>query len=208
MSSEVELERPLAPPPCGPDGNTRRRGETLERAIFDAVLYQLQAVGYAGLTMEGIAGCARTGKAALYRRWASKEDLVVDALNHLLPPVADLPDHGNLRDDLLELMRRMTAMVNSATGCALRCVLAEIDQDHPFVRLVHERVMKPRKQMFQTVLKRGVERGEARPDALNMLLTEVGPAMVAQRFLADGPPVPDDFVVSVVDDIVMPLLRP
>jgi AcrR family transcriptional regulator len=207
MSSEVELERPSAPP-CGPDGNARRRGETLERAIFDAVLYQLQAVGYAGLTMEGIAGCARTGKAALYRRWASKEDLVVDALNHTLPPLADLPDHGNLRDDLLDLMRRMTSMVNSTTGCALRCVLAEIDQDHPFVRLVHERVLKPRKQMFQSVLKRGIERGEARPDALNMLLTEVGPAMVAQRFLAEGPPVPDDFVVSVVDDIVMPLLRP
>ena len=207
MSSEVELERPLAPP-CGPDGNTRRRGETLERAIFHAVLYQLQTVGYAGLTMEGIAACAHTGKAALYRRWASKEDLVVDALNHMLPPVADLPDHGNLRDDLLELMRRMTAMVNSPTGCALRYLLADIDQDHPFVRLVHERVLKPRKQMFQTALKRGIERGEARPDALNMLLTEVGPAMVAQRYLADGPPVPDDFVVSVVDDIVMPLLRP
>jgi AcrR family transcriptional regulator len=207
MASEVELERPLAPP-CGPDGNRRRRGETLERAIFDAVLYQLQTVGYSGLTMEGIAGCAHTGKAALYRRWASRDDLVVDALNRTLPPLADLPDHGNLRDDLLDLMRRMTATVNSATGAALRCLLAEIDQDHPFVRLVHERVLKPRKQMFQTVLKRGIERGEARPDALNMLLTEVGPAMVAQRFLADGPPVPDDFVVSVVDDIVMPLLRP
>jgi AcrR family transcriptional regulator len=206
MSSEVELERPLAPP-CGPDGNTRRRGETLERAIFDAVVYQLQAVGFAGLTMEGIAGCARTGKAALYRRWASKEDLVVDALNHTLPPVADLPDHGNLRDDLLELLRRMTAIVNSPTGCALRYLLADIDHDHPFMRLVHERVLKPRKLMFQTVLKRAVERGEARPEALNALLTEVGPAMVAQRFLADGPPVPDDFVVSVVDDVVMPLLR-
>jgi AcrR family transcriptional regulator len=206
MSSEVELERPLAPP-CGPEGNTRRRGETLERAIFDAVLYQLQTVGYAGLTMEGIAGCARTGKAALYRRWDSKEDLVVDALNHMLPPVADLPDHGNLRDDLLELLRRMTEMVNSPTGCALRYLLGDIDHDHPFMQLVHERVLKPRKLMFQTVLKRAVERGEARPEALNVLLTEVGPAMVAQRFLADGPPVPDDFVISVVDDVVMPLLR-
>ena len=39
-------------------------------------------------------------------------------------------------------------------------------------------------------------------------LFEVGPALVMQRFLADGAPVPDEYVVSVVDDVVMPLLRP
>src|SRR4029453_2118016 len=84
---------------------TRRRGETLERAIYDAVLDELQRVGLTGLTMEGVAGCAHTGKAALYRRWLGKEDLVVDALDHSLPRLDDLPDHGNLRDDLLHLLR-------------------------------------------------------------------------------------------------------
>ncbi len=207
MAPEVELERTTAPP-CAPDGPLRRRGETLERAIFNAVVDQLLAVGYAGLTMEGIAACARTGKAALYRRWPCKEDLVVDALDHLLPSTADLPDHGNVRDDLLDLLRRMAAMVNSPTGCALQSLLGEIDRDHPFVHLVHERVLKPRKQIFQTVLRRGVERGQVRPEAINLLLTEVGPAMVVHRLLADGPPVPDDYVVSIIDDIVMPLLRP
>jgi hypothetical protein len=47
-----------------------------------------------------------------------------------------------------------------------------------------------------------------RAGAASPLVAEVGPAMVAQRFLADGAPVPDDYVVSVVDDVVMPLLRP
>jgi AcrR family transcriptional regulator len=191
-----------------PPGSTRRRGETLELAIFDAVLYQLQRVGYTGLTMEGVAACARTGKAALYRRWQRKEDLVVDALDHALPSLADLPDHGNVRDDLLDLLRQMASMVNSATGCALQCLLAEIDRDHPFARLLHERVFAPRKQTFFTVLQRAADRGQVRADAASPLVAEVGPAMVAQRFLADGAPVPDDYVVSVVDDVVMPLLRP
>src|SRR6266568_94459 len=164
-----------------PDAQTRRRGEKLERAIFDAVLDQLCAVGYPGLTMEGIAACAHTGKAALYRRWERKEDLIVDALEHTLPSMAELPDHGNLR--------------------------AESDRDHPFVRLVHERVLMPRKRMFHDLLQRAIERGEARPDAIETLAAEVGPAMVAHRFLAEGPPVPDSYLVSVVDDVVMPLVR-
>ena len=55
---------------------SRRRGEVLERALYEATLAELAEVGYGGLTMEGIAARARTGKAALYRRWCSKHDLV------------------------------------------------------------------------------------------------------------------------------------
>jgi hypothetical protein len=39
-------------------------------------------------------------------------------------------------------------------------------------------------------------------------VAEVGVAMVVQRFLVDGPPVPDDHVVSVLDEVLMPPLRP
>jgi AcrR family transcriptional regulator len=185
---------PTTAPSCAPPhGRTRRRGETLERAIFDAVLDQLQRVGYVGLTMEGVATRAHTGKAALYRRWPRKEDL---------------PDHGNVRDDLLDLLCRMTAMLNSPAGCALQCLMSETERDESFARLLHERVKEPRKRMFLDLLARGAARGQVRPAAATQLVAEVGPALVMQRFLADGAPVPDDYVVSVVDDVVMPLLRP
>jgi AcrR family transcriptional regulator len=191
-----------------PHGRRRRRGQALERAIFDAVLDQLQAVGYVGLTMEGVAACAQTGKAALYRRWPRKEDLVVDALEHALPSPTDLPDRGDVRDDLLDLLRRLTAMLNSPAGCALRCLMSETERDESFARLLHERVKEPRKRMFLDLLVRAADRGQVRPTAATPLVAEVGPALVMQRFLAEGGPVPDDYVVSVVDDIVMPLLRP
>ena len=188
-----------------PGAPTRRRGDALERAIYDAVFHQLQTVGYSRLTMEGVAGCAQTGKAALYRRWAGKDDLVVDAIDHALPSLADLPDHGDVREDLL---RRMAAMVNSPTGCALQCLLAQADRDHQFSVLLHERVLAPRKGSFLAVLRRAADRGQVRPEAASQLVAEVGLAMVVQRFLVDGPPVPDDYVVSVLDEVVMPLLRP
>lgn len=72
----------------------RRRGKELEQAIFEAALDQLTSGGFARLTMEGVASAARTGKAALYRRWASKVDLVVDALDSTLPRPADTPTSG------------------------------------------------------------------------------------------------------------------
>jgi len=200
----AEAERTAVPPgpPC-----QRRRGETLEHAIFDAVLEQLRTVGYAGLTMEGVAAGAHTGKAALYRRWAGKDDLVVDALDHVLPSPCDLPDHGDVRDDLLDLLRRMTEFLNSPAGCALENVIADIEPDGRFAQLLHERVKKPRKQMFLSLLRRAAERGQVRPEAITQLVADVGPALVMQRFSADGPPVPDAYVVSVVDDVVLPLLR-
>jgi AcrR family transcriptional regulator len=202
----AEAERTAVPPPypCPP---TRRRGQTLEHAIFNAVLDQLRTVGYAGLTMEGVAAGAHTGKAALYRRWASKDDLVVDTIDHALPSPCDLPDHGDVREDLLDLLRLMTGFLNSPAGCALESLIADIEPDGRFARLLHQRVKEPRKRMLLDVLRRGAERGQVRPEAVTQLVAEVGPALLMQRFSAEGPPVPDAYVVSVLDDIVMPLLR-
>jgi AcrR family transcriptional regulator len=190
--------------PCPP---MRRRGQNLERAIFDAVLDQLRTVGYAGLTMEGVAARAHTGKAALYRRWAGKEELVVDTLDHVLPSPCELPDHGDVREDLLDLLRVMAAFLNSPAGCALESLIADIEPDGRFARLLHQRVKEPRKRMFLALLRRAADRGQVRPESVTQLVADVGPALLMQRFSAEGPPVPDAYVVSVVDDIVMPLLR-
>src|SRR5438477_13141160 len=88
-------------------GPTRRRGVDLETAILDATLDLLATSGVGSLTMEGVAAAAHTGKASVYRRWPSKEDLLVDAMRHGLPPLDEGPDTGSLREDLLALLRFM-----------------------------------------------------------------------------------------------------
>lgn len=196
---------------CGdhePAAERRRRGRTLEQAIFDAVLEQMSMVGFSGLTMEGVASCARTGKAALYRRWACKEDLVVDVLNHVLPSFDDPPDTGNVRDDVAEVLRRMIAVLNSNAGCALLALFGNLDREHEFVRTIHTRVLAPRKQMMLDVLAKAAARGEIRPDAVTPLVAEAGPALIIHRVLMDGPPVDESYPAAVLDQVVMPLLRP
>ncbi|MYR07350.1 TetR family transcriptional regulator [Gordonia sp. SID5947] len=58
----------------------RRRGPELERAILDAVREQVDRHGYTSITYEGIAAAAGTGKAVLYRRWATKAQMVLAAM--------------------------------------------------------------------------------------------------------------------------------
>ncbi len=191
-----------------PQAGRRRRGEQLEHAIFDAVIFELAAAGYDGLTMEGVACRARTGKAALYRRWSSKDDLVVDALHYKLPPLGDPPDTGSVRDDLVECLSRMAQSINSPAGCAVQSLMGNQQCDPEMTRTVHDRVIQPRKQMLLETLRRGAARGEVRPGAVTMLVAEVGPAMVYQRYVTDGPPITRQIVEGIVDQVVMPMLRP
>jgi AcrR family transcriptional regulator len=189
----------------GPIG--RRRGLTLEQAIFDAVLQQMNTVGFSGLTMEGVATCARTGKAALYRRWPSKEDLVVDALNHVLPSFDAPPDTGNVRDDIAEVFRCMLDIINSEAGCAIFGLMGELDRDHEFVKTLHARVLAPRKILMTDILDRAAQRGEIGPHAVHPLVAEAGPALIIHQLFTYGPPVDEAYAVDVLDHVVMPLLK-
>lgn len=195
--------------PC-PGAALRRRGQVLQRAIFDAVLYQLSTVGWRQLTMEGVAACAQTGKAAIYRRWASKQDLVMAALENALPLVNEAPDLGTLRDDLVYLYNQMRTIMQSPAGCALRAIMDEIEHEHArvFFKLIQQKVLEPGRRISVEVLRRGVERGEVRADADIELLADVGPAMMMYRAKVSSGEVSADYPACLVDQVLMPMLRP
>ena len=185
----------------------RRRGDTLLNAIYDAVLTEMSAHGFSGLTMEGVASCARTGKAALYRRWSCKEDLAVEALNQVLPCVDSPPDSGDLRTDLATVLHMMRESVNSPAGCVILGVMAELDRDHEFVKTINDRVLRPRKRTILTILERAADRGEIAADRVSSLVAETPTALVMARVLCDGPPVSSRLIDEILDDVMMPLVR-
>jgi AcrR family transcriptional regulator len=185
----------------------RRRGDELNRAIFTAALDELTEVGYPRLTMERIAERARTSKASLYRRWPGRAELVMDAVLHAFPTVDDLPDTGELRGDLLTALRSMAATLSSPLGAATRAVVTELASDIETVRRQKERFLERRNQLMLGLVRRAVARGEARPEALTPLVACVGPALLRDHFLANGGPIPDDIIVEIVDQVVVPLIR-
>ncbi|AKZ58559.1 Transcriptional regulator [Streptomyces ambofaciens ATCC 23877] len=189
---------------------SRRRGVVLERAILEAALDQLGTVGWNGLTMEGVAAGAQTGKAAVYRRWPSKEDLVADALLSGLPSFDTVPDLGNVRDDLLALCLRARDAMYSRPGYALRSVIHECDstQAERFHSVIIKGVVEPTLAMLREVISRGIERGEVRRDAANGYVFDAIPAMMMYRSKICGSEWVDREVEELIDQLMVPLLRP
>ncbi|MGW1778369.1 TetR/AcrR family transcriptional regulator [Streptomyces sp. NPDC002143] len=188
----------------------RRRGAVLERAILDAALEQLGTVGWNGLTMEGVAAGAQTGKAAVYRRWPSKEDLVADALRAGLPRLDAAADLGSVREDLAALCRDARDAMFSRPGFALRSVIHECDpsQAERFQALIFEGVVEPTVKLLHEVISRGIKRGEVRPDAANGYVFDVIPAMMMYRSKMCACEWNDRELDEMIDRLMLPLLRP
>jgi AcrR family transcriptional regulator len=199
---------------CGAecDVRHRRRGVALERAIHDAVLEELVEVGYLSFTIESVASRARTGKASIYRRWSTKQQLVVDAICGKFGETFDLLEPPldatvGTRDALLQVARRMVEVVSDA-GEAFRAAACEISRDPELATALEERVACPKREAMVELLQRGVARGEVRADAATELHAEVLPAMITSRLIVQNRGVPDDYLERLVDEILMPLLRP
>ncbi|MEU3692518.1 TetR/AcrR family transcriptional regulator [Streptomyces narbonensis] len=193
-----------------PEGvSPRRRGAVLERAILEATLEQLGSVGWNGLTMEGVAVGAQTGKAAVYRRWPSKEDLVAEALQAGLPKLGEAPDFGSVREDLYALCLRVRDVMFSKPGQALRAVLHECDAESAqrFHELIVAGVTEPSTRLFKDVLRRGIQRGDVRADAIDDLVLDVVPALMMYRSKVCGSEWPDREIADMIDRVMVPLLR-
>lgn len=187
---------------------TRRRGSVLREAIFAAALDRLRADGYAGLTMEGIAAAAGTGKAALYRRWPNKEALITEALEATLPSLTDVAPQDSVREDLLALLGCFRDALVAASGAAFQVLKAEPGQANVVHAIVRRRIFEPYRQRAIEALGRRIERGEVRPVADAPLIANVGPAMLIHYSVTQSPEIPEEYVVAVVDDVLLPLLRP
>ncbi|WP_242886033.1 TetR/AcrR family transcriptional regulator [Actinomadura litoris] len=193
----------------GPGTGTRRRGGELEAAIYDAVFAQLEAVGYRKLTMEGIAGAARTGKAALYRRWQSKEDLVTDALKHALPNPPPRPATGSVREDMLVSLTCLRDTLIACRGAAFKVLKEEAADGNGLMHdVIRARISQPVREMLYQALEQGAARGEVRPGAVTRQVANVGPALVVYDHLTEGGAMDDERLASMVDEILLPILRP
>ena len=91
----------------------RRRDPTRDTAIADATLAVFVEEGYSALTIEGVAARAGVGKATIYRRYASKAELVVDAVRAGAGIADGLPDTGDVRADLATMLRPLLTKLKS-----------------------------------------------------------------------------------------------
>ena len=143
----------------GSPGSTGRpRSEEAHQAILDATLALLVEVGYSALTVEGIAQRAGVGKATIYRRWASKLPLVVEAFGGL--PGFEEVDTGQLDVDLKETLKSYLEVFHSTSLGAVFPSLAGERAHNPELSKLIEPVARSRSEPFVRIFERAKERGE------------------------------------------------
>ena len=189
-------------------GKTRRRGEVLEHALLDAAWDELQAVGYAALTMEAVADRAGTSRAVLYRRWRNRPELVLAAMRRHGPLLSgEIPDTGSLRDDVLAVLRRMSSRLTEVGPETVYGLLGDYLSDADLFASSRHQLLDISAEVMQTILKRAADRGEARAGVETRIATLPTALFRNELFLARTPP-SEGTLVEIVDDVFLPLVRP
>ncbi len=168
----------------------RPRDINRDRALMDATLTELQLTGYSGLTTAAVARRAGVSTATLYRRWRSKEDLVVGAARAWADNLGPDHDHGDLSSDLGVLLRDKATALEGSSGRLLRAVLGEAAHNRALADVLFDAFVIPLQERVLALLERAVERQEIPPveDPLVVAEMVIGP-MVSHTFLI--PPAPD-----------------
>ena len=185
----------------------RRLDTSRDAAIASAVVELLGRSGYAGLTMDAVAMVAGVGKATIYRRWSSKAELLLSVMDVVGAPVLQVPDTGCLREDLITLLTEVVELFGGPSGRAIRSLLGVVIDDAALQEGCRRLPLANWDAAWETVVTRAVERGEIPSGAGRSVAAEVGPAVLALRWLVTGRSLDDAVVTELVDSVVLPLLR-
>jgi AcrR family transcriptional regulator len=184
----------------------RPRDPSRDGVIRAAILRLLADVGYGALTMDAVAAQAGVGKATIYRRWRTKEDLVVDTIAGLHDLETAAPDTGSLEGDLRGLLRSLVSVVTGPLGAATLSLLSTVPHQPALAAAFRAGPIGAWRASFDEVWARAEARGEVRPGAGGMA-GEVTSALLVQRWLLTGEPVDDAFAEQVLEQVVLPLIR-
>jgi AcrR family transcriptional regulator len=181
----------------------RPRDARADRAILDATLELIAERGVHGFRTEDVAARAAVGKGTIYRRYRSKDALVTAAVAALVREEITLPDTGSTRGDLLVLMREAVALYRSSPAARLMPNLIGAMAEQPeLARAVRDGFLASRRTALSEVLRRGVERGDLRPDLDLELALDVLGGPLFYRLLVTGGPLDERLAEGVADLIL------
>ncbi|MFI1353468.1 TetR/AcrR family transcriptional regulator [Streptomyces sp. NPDC020898] len=150
---------------------TRRRApagaavlrEDVTEAIRAAVFEELASVGYARMSIEGIARRAGVGKTAVYRRWRSKLHLVLDLVSAIAVQGLPAPDTGTLEGDL-RLLYELTsrALRHPIASQVIPDLQAEAARNPEIADALQKALREGQEGVASGIVAAAAERGEVR----------------------------------------------
>jgi AcrR family transcriptional regulator len=196
----------VPPASAGFDVRARRPGRprsaAAHRAILDAVLALLAEEGFGRLSIEGVAARAGVGKATVYRRWSSKVPLVIEALDTRASEQLSVPDTGTVRGDLTEFLTQVVRAMTGPEGRAVAPLLEGISRSPELAAAFRRDLISPRKEIANEIVRRGIARGELRPDLHFDVALDAPVGIIFHRLLITGEPLDEALVGRVVDQLL------
>jgi AcrR family transcriptional regulator len=188
---------------------TRRRGAALEDALLTAAWEVLTTAGYGGFTMEAVAERAGTSTPVLYRRWPDRWDLAIAALRHYgdRNPVV-VPDTGSLRGDLIAYLRDASSKRAVVAALFSMRMTEFFDETRSTPQQLREQMLRGRIPVTDEIFDKAVARGEADPDRLTPRVKAVAFDLLRNELVLTQRPLPRKVIDEIVDDVVLPLVRP
>ena len=185
----------------------RPRSEASHQAIIQATIDLLIEAGYGSLTMDAVRTRAGVGKATIYRRWASKEELVRDAIVSLHQEF-DTPDTGSLRGDYAALAAAVRATASRGGTTMAPRLLGEAVNDPELFAIFRAHLIEPRRAVLRTVLQNAIARGEIRQGLDLELLLDLFAGPAVYRLLITAGDMSQMFAVEDQMDALMNGLAP
>ena len=174
-------------------GRGRPRSEAVAARILEATLDLVREVGINALSMDELAGRAGVSKATIYRRWSSKETLVIAALRSVITPFDEI-DTGSMRDDLGLYLGELADRFSSQSGLDILPHLLEVSAHDEAVRASLDEYVRNRRRPLTAIFERARDRGELDEDVDVAVMVDAVIGPFIYRRLLSHDPIDADFV--------------
>ncbi|WP_134728310.1 TetR/AcrR family transcriptional regulator [Amycolatopsis nivea] len=193
------------------DSDVRRRpggrAARVRAAVIDATNELLQDHGLTGLKVSEVARRAQVNETSIFRRWGTRENLVIDALLADAAEQLPVPDNGNVRDDLIAYATSLAKYLTSPAGNALGRTLASAGDD-PATQQLRDQYWDARYAQSGQIAARAVERGELPEGTSPRFVLEMLVAPLHFRIVLTREPLEPDLPARIVDALLRGLLSP
>jgi AcrR family transcriptional regulator len=189
-----------------PSRGGRPRDPSRDGVIRAAILRLLADVGYGALTMDAVAAEAGVGKATIYRRWRTKQDLVVDTISDLNRAEATPRTPARSRGPAGDAAVAGLGHHRSGRRGDLS-LLSTVPHQPALAEAFRNGPLAVWRTAFDEIWARAEQRGELRPGVSGSVAAEATSALLVQRWLLTGEPVDDAYADEVLETVVLPLLR-
>lgn len=188
----------VAATPCG-ERRGRPRSAEADEAILRAALRQFAEHGFEGVSVEAVAVEAGVAKSTIYRRYPTKAELLGAAAEHAADRAGvTAVDTGSVEGDLAGLVRTLRGALRSTEfGRSVPAVIAAA-ACHPEMAAVHREFIARRRRGGIEAVRRGIERGELRPDTDPDVLVDMVVAPVFYRLFLSGAPTSDAWLDELI----------